>query len=388
MSVNIGWLFYRDYFEGLQDNDQPDFTHKSNRLAEQKVPQNKPLLRLGTEHIHAKTTYPGLLIGTGYQHMTGGDGEFKTGFYFDYTSGLPVIPGSSVKGLLRSVFPYHRETRDDHFIKPRLRYIRSLLPAHIEEPDDKKIEALTLEIFEGLCEVDKKPARLSAYERDIFHDAVISEFSQGKDLLATDFITPHRDALKDPTPLMLLKVAPGVIFRFQFSLHQSKVFPDLSAADKLAMFRQIILDQGAGAKTNVGYGQFDEVDEQKLNESQERAQLEVLRPVFENEVRELSSAHDEVLKALDFVKGKINEYEALISFENEMFFLLEVEGVKVYQEKEDVEEKIEEHVVKRAKKGRSINFDKPAVGVTVRLILKELDRDILRFNVYPIWKNQ
>ena len=43
------------------------------------------------------TTYPGLLFGTGYTHGVGEVGEFKLGFYFDYTTGMPLIPGHAVK---------------------------------------------------------------------------------------------------------------------------------------------------------------------------------------------------------------------------------------------------------------------------------------------------
>ena len=43
-------------------------------------------------------------MGVGYQHETGAMGEAKIGFYFDYTTGLPCLSGSSVKGIIRSAF--------------------------------------------------------------------------------------------------------------------------------------------------------------------------------------------------------------------------------------------------------------------------------------------
>ena len=55
-------------------------------------------------HFELKTTYPGALIGSGLVHGVGDDHEIKIGFQFDYVSGLPYIPGSSVKGILRSMF--------------------------------------------------------------------------------------------------------------------------------------------------------------------------------------------------------------------------------------------------------------------------------------------
>ena len=51
------------------------------------------------------TTYPGMLVGTGYAHGTSeSDNDIKIGFSFDYVTGQPYVPGSSVKGLLRCVF--------------------------------------------------------------------------------------------------------------------------------------------------------------------------------------------------------------------------------------------------------------------------------------------
>ena len=49
--------------------------------------------------------YPGLLVGTGYIHTTGlSNDEIKMGFSFDYVSGLPYIPATSVKGTLKQAF--------------------------------------------------------------------------------------------------------------------------------------------------------------------------------------------------------------------------------------------------------------------------------------------
>jgi CRISPR-associated protein Cmr6 len=74
--------------------------------------------------------------------------------------------------------------------------------------------------------------------------------------LGLDYITPHKDGpLKNPTPLPFLKILPGVTVNFQFQLHDGYY---LKAKGKLELFRKILLDFGVGAKTNVGYGQFQE----------------------------------------------------------------------------------------------------------------------------------
>lgn len=48
--------------------------------------------------------YPGLVTGVGIGHEAKIEEEFKLGIHLDYTTGLPVIYGSSVKGVLRSAF--------------------------------------------------------------------------------------------------------------------------------------------------------------------------------------------------------------------------------------------------------------------------------------------
>ena len=59
----------------------------------------------GLSRFDLETTYPGLLIGSGITHGSGLLGELKLGFFMDYTTGLPVVAGSSIKGVLRSAFP-------------------------------------------------------------------------------------------------------------------------------------------------------------------------------------------------------------------------------------------------------------------------------------------
>ena len=173
---------------------------------------------LGNTKFELTTTYPGLLLGSGYLHeLPSVKSQAILGFDFDYTSGLPIIRGSSIKGTLRSAFS-HKE------------YLKSLLKKNV---DIKKLEE---EIFEG---------------DDIFFDSYIVK-SNGK-ILSDDYITPHKDLLKDPIPLRFIKISPEVTFRFEFELYDSS---DLSKEKKCELFKDIILDLGLGAKTNVGYGKF------------------------------------------------------------------------------------------------------------------------------------
>ncbi|HDK7163642.1 TPA: type III-B CRISPR module RAMP protein Cmr6 [Clostridium botulinum] len=294
MSSNIGYLYYKKYFtsEIIQSSKDVDkeydeknnlFTSINNNIIENSnvelLKNNKfKLIReiqdnLYEDKIYFKTTYPGLIIGTGYSHIIKRKGEFKLGLEFDYTTGLPCINGSSVKGMLRSVFYNDRD--NEELRKEKENYIKEILEEVMEEEncnfDEEKFdyEELTNNIFEGKCKVkNKNGIHMSINERDIFLGATIDieatieemkRTKQGKNnLLGEDYITPHgkgKDKLKNPNPIKFLKVMPNVVWCFGFDLKDFN--EDISADIKKKLFKHILLDLGIGAKTNVGYGRIE-----------------------------------------------------------------------------------------------------------------------------------
>ena len=177
--------------------------------------------------------------------------------YFDYTSGLPVIPGSSIKGMLRSAIEKWDFLAD---YKPKE---EKALPASLSDRDVLR-KAIIRAVFEG--------DGLSIYDRDIFLDAIPVKVDNK--LFGEDYITPHPDPLKNPNPIRFLRVNPGVTYQFRFILKDHVVLDDkvvlkdsisqkgdekvLKADFKEELFKAIICTFGLGAKTNVGYGQFVE----------------------------------------------------------------------------------------------------------------------------------
>lgn len=200
-----------------------------------------------------RVLYPGLLTGVGINHEANIEGEFKLGIHLDYLTGMPVIYGSTVKGVLCSAF------RDAG-------YIRSLC----EEKLGKKIieddvEAMRRDIFEGEelmpgCNPwkDESYRAKSIYKRDVFFDAVITKADSKGRVLCSDSITPHyRDVLRDPVPLPFVKIAPGCVLEFRFRLMSSTI---LNREEKFNLLLSILQDSGIGAKSNVGYGNLDSVN--------------------------------------------------------------------------------------------------------------------------------
>ena len=315
MDPNIGWLFYKDFYNNLlrdsvasegKEKFQPpltgidwNFLKKTNEDKKEKRPtvqeKNAFFLKKKTsrienskftdidkavrdlldlaasQHFQLTTTYPGLLTGSGYQHESHAQGEYKLGFFLDHTTGLPVIPGSSVKGVLRSIFEHKDGEYDNRIlligilaeaglcdIKVNADASRAEIARQLSDPKYMKLATeLKNEIFNGL-NPDGSPKNI--YKRDTFYDAFIVRCSANGKFLASDFITPHKhmggnhklDPFSNPTPIMFLKVLPEVQFRFQFALHDGLI----TAAEKLLLFERILRMRGIGAKTNVGYGQF------------------------------------------------------------------------------------------------------------------------------------
>ena len=266
--ANLGWLFYRKMYKN--GNDDYQIKETMNNLT--KVNGSDEKLN-AKESFKLKTLYPGLLVGSGYTHGLSSDYDSKIGFYFDHTTGLPLIQGSSVKGLLRSCFGLEFGSQTDVYKNEKHTLIRDLL-----KKPDIDVDALAKEIFEGIDPETEKPK--SIYQRDVFYEARVIE-TEGI-LIQDDYITHHgEDLLKNPTPLRFIKVAPNVMFEFSFDLKDTTL---LTAKEKRELFIQLLEMFGIGAKTNVGYGQFEVVLTQE--EIEERQKEEEAKVQAEKEAKE------------------------------------------------------------------------------------------------------
>jgi CRISPR-associated protein Cmr6 len=249
--ANLGGLFYKGYYADYQGNSDDDkhFDEINKKLYSYTIIDQTFDYFRGSEYFELKTQYPGLLVGIGNAHeIKDSKTNIKLGFTFDYTTGLPIIPASTVKGVLRSAFKheeYIKETLEGFETNTAINYA------------GLNIAALDDVIFGDPEEPENTP--LSG--RDKFYDAVIRPIQNGrKCILASDTITPHRQdrkwlELAEPNPISLVRVPGNIVFTFSFALVASNVDGIIITKDiKLKLFKQIILDLGIGAKTNVGYG--------------------------------------------------------------------------------------------------------------------------------------
>ena len=207
-----------------------------------------------------KIAYPGLVTGIGINHEAKIEGEFKLGVHFDYTWGMPVVYGSSVKGVLKSAF--ENGYVDDELIQEAKKIWENRKKSDKSDKKDKPFPCKFLKDpnnFKKIIDDVFEGKNKSIYNRDIFFDAVITKADNKGRILCSDSITPHGDnPLKNPVPLTFMKIAAGCTMEFRFKLVDSIIDGnDFTAEHKKALFEEIIKTVGVGAKTNVGYGQFE-----------------------------------------------------------------------------------------------------------------------------------
>lgn len=311
-NANLGWLYYKEMYKKGNDNVY------IKKIFDKVLQVNEIDNSLKKESSFTlTTTYPGLIIGSGYTHGISSNEDSKMGFYFDYTSGVPTIPGSSIKGTLRSLFGIGEKS---NYKEEKHDFICSLL-----KKEQLNVTALAEEIFEG--KKDDKP--LSIYKRDKFYEARI--IKTAGTILQDDYITPHKDALKNPVPLKIIKIRGGTTFEFSFDLFDTEIEGvKVTAHEKLLLFFELLQFHGLGAKTNVGYGQFEEKSAQKLSteikmkqearaQEREKEQEKQREEQKAQAMQEALSAADTTVQKIEIAIQNIQDtkdiYELLLSYE-------------------------------------------------------------------------
>lgn len=365
--INLGYYYMKlrlqEFYLNKENKQETPFkVEKKSEDNSQKKLENLTNI----DKIYFSVNYPGLLIGTGTkieytpfnksQRGNGNDDNFKNGLSFDYTTGLPYIPGSGIKGIIRDFFPteytknvgdkdYSEEdkvkTEDQNKVKVEL--INQILESDYTFED---IERIKDSIFEGRDfekkENFEKEEYLPIFKRDKFIEGKI--LIQGrKQILDKDYITPHKKILENPVPIQILKIVPGTEIEILLQLNETKIsIPDkndivITKEQKKKLFTEILFLTGLGAKTNVGYGHFNEKasveltrnKEEEVKKFHEEEKKEALKKEKENMsdftrfIYEFKNEWDEGTK-----KGKFNEIEKFKGEEKRAIAKLFLEDLK------------------------------------------------------------
>lgn len=356
--INLGYYYMKlrlqDFYLDKENKQGTPFkVEKKSEDNSQKKLENLTNI----DKIYFSVNYPGLLIGTGttieYTPFNKGkksdnnNDNFKNGLSFDYTTGLPYIPGSGIKGVIRDFFPTEYvgdkdsseedKVKNEEQNKVKVELINQILESDYTFED---IERIRDSIFEGRD--FGKEEYLPIFKRDKFIEGRIL-VQEGKQILDKDYITSHKEILKDPNPIQILKIVPKTEIEILLQLNETKIFvPEkndiiITKEQKKKLFTEILFLTGLGAKTNVGYGHFDEEEsikvarkrEEEAKKLLEKEKLEVLEKEKENMsdftrfIYEFKNEWDEGTK-----KGKFNEIEKFKGEEKRAIAKLFLEDLK------------------------------------------------------------
>lgn len=226
------------------------------------------------EHFEARSLGR-LVIGLGRESV------LETSLTLQFITGLPIIPGSALKGLCRhyalftiaaamGIKPLSSSQLHDRKEATPLQNLDVALAA-VEWSSDLKAE---LESRNQVEAAEYFRAIFGSTDNGgacIFYDAVVSALPVSGTLFEVDVMTPHfvkyynsANAGKtieppsdddSPNPINFLTVAAGTHFAFAVGLRRG--FDPLLAEKAATWLKAALWEMGIGAKTAVGYGVFE-----------------------------------------------------------------------------------------------------------------------------------
>lgn len=219
-----------------------------------------------TFSITAKTSSP-FITGLGSGHPT------ETGMILDRNLGVPYIPASSIKGVLR------------------LSYAINISNGKTEVPDSE------LEKYFGSTDTNK-----SSRGQLVFLDA----YPKGNVELKLDIMNPHFGLYYDgtnkqpvetesPVPIKFLTVKQGTEFVFNCAyipLDEKDRLDEKVKDDVEKMFATAFSKVGFGGKTSIGYGRFERVENQKIGVAVSSSNVNNVQTLEAGEYEEVITAID------------------------------------------------------------------------------------------------
>lgn len=218
-----------------------NFIERKNKMLDAYI---ESLKEQGIQTFTFKTeTASPFITGLGSGHPT------ETGITLDRNIGVPYLPATSIKGVLRVARAINiAEKRDDSYGEKRF------------EVNDKELA----DYFGYGAEEDKDSFRGQF--------VILDAYPSGRINLDVDIINPHfgkyykGDTTKQPMetetpiPVKFLTVPTGKKFTFRCAYIPLNKEDKCNEEDVKAMFKTAFETVGFGAKTAIGYGRFKEIE--------------------------------------------------------------------------------------------------------------------------------
>lgn len=225
-----------------------------------------------------------------YVSGLGGCHPTETGFVLDRNSGLPYIPASAIKGVLRVAHVLDIAER----FPGRIKETKNGFEIEDREPTMRKYFGDTDNAVRGqLVFLDAYPATLPTIKQDIMNPH-FGPYYKGE--------APPRET-DSPIPVMFMAVEAGVMFKFRvFALplaEGASVSREFNGDDRKAildMFSRAFSQLGFGAKTSIGYGRMDDArdttHEMQTSWEKVRQEEENRRHPWKSALQELEGVSD------------------------------------------------------------------------------------------------
>lgn len=233
-------VFYFDKYNKIQKDTIK--THLNEKHRDQAGFCDAFSSRYETVIFKAKLKTP-LITGIGESH------PHEVSMVFDHNLGIPYIPASGIKGIVRFT----------HTLSLLLDENGNFTNKYVEEENGKEFirddnkETLIPQLFGtqkkrgAVIFLDAYPEKVPDLHVDIMNPHYGDYYGDDTNR------TPPADYL-NPVPIKFLTVAKDTFFIFRALVDKEQ--PELIGKVKAA-FRKVLTEEGVGAKTAVGYGLFD-----------------------------------------------------------------------------------------------------------------------------------
>lgn len=237
---------------------------RQNGLANPLIDSDQMLMIQG----HATAPF---ITGTGIDH------PLENGFSFLNPYGLPYLPGSGVKGVLRSAARELQAGVFEENSKWTTAYINALFGTSEDAEKKNSVSQrgalMFWDVLPQIAKTSNKSQQKNSNEVELCIEVMTphqAHYLQGNQ-------SPHESG--SPTPITFLTVPPGSLFCFYVQCNQAmlaRLAPDL-LEDKLweALLKQAFNHAfewlGFGAKTAVGYGAIGALSEAEVQQAQSEA---------------------------------------------------------------------------------------------------------------------
>jgi len=289
--IENSFNFYKDKYNSNKNQVSTNLKQKHDEQKEYMIANSNCYDLI---EITAKTKTP-LITGIGQYHPT------EVGITLDYNLGIPYIPASTIKGLLRftTVIDYIQDN-----------------PQTNNEIEDTIIPEVAY-YFGGqknsgnIIILDAYPNEVPDLDIDIMNPHY-SKYYQGD--------KPPADYL-EPIPIKFLVVKKDTEFIFRILVYKNN--RDSEIKNIKDILTKTLTEEGIGAKTAIGYGLFTDIKatdfSQEINERNNQLKKEKERQLLENmnetdrysyELSKLTDQQNDFNKAVEI-------YNKLDSFNNE-----------------------------------------------------------------------